>query len=130
MASFKSNRLNEDVHRELTAILRTVKDPRVQNAMLQIVRTELTNDLSYCTVYISSLQGLEATKAALEGVKSADGYIRRSLSHTLKMRKCPAMTYIADDSIEYGAKISKRLSELVPAETDEAASGTADNGEA
>lgn len=118
MASFKSNRLNEDIHRELTAIFRTIKDPRVQGAMLQIVRTELTNDLSYCTVYISSLQGIEATKAAMDGVRSADGYIRRELCHTLKMRKCPAMTYIADDSIEYGAKISKRLSELLPHDED------------
>lgn len=116
MASFKSNRLNEDIHRELTAILRTIKDPRAQDAMLHIVRTELTNDLSYCTVYISSLKGIEATKAALKGIQSADGYIRRELSRSLKMRKCPAMTYVADDSIEYGAKISKRLSELVPTE--------------
>lgn len=116
MPSYKSNRLNEDIHRELTAILRTVKDPRVQDAMLQIVRTELTNDLSYCNVYISSLHGIEVTRTALKGVESADGYIRRELSHALKMRKCPVMMYIADDSIEVSAKISKRLSELLPHE--------------
>ena len=77
MASYKLNRTSEDILRELTAILRTVKDPRVNGpqgtGMLSIVRVEVTNDMSYATVYISSMDGLEAAKEAVKGLKSAAG---------------------------------------------------------
>ena len=87
MASYKMSRTSEDILRELTAILRTVKDPRVNGpqgaGMLSIVRVEVTNDMSYATVYISSMDGLEAAKEAVRGLKSAAGYMRRELGKSI-----------------------------------------------
>ena len=78
MPSFKIDRTTEDIHRELTAILREVKDPRVKDCLLSLVRVEVTNDLSYCTVYVSTMEGLERSKTAVQGLKSAAGFIRPS----------------------------------------------------
>ena len=71
MASHKIERASEDIRRELTAIFRELKDPRVNQAFLSIVRVEVTNDLSYCTVYVSAIEGLDRAKEALKGLKSA-----------------------------------------------------------
>ena len=74
MPSFKIDRTTEDIHRELTAILREVKDPRVKDCLLSLVRVEVTNDLSYCTVYVSTMEGLERSKTAVQGLKSAGSW--------------------------------------------------------
>lgn len=90
MPSHRMGRTTEDIRRELSAILREVKDPRVQgNGMISIVRVEVTNDLSYCTVYISSMTGMEHAQNAVKGLKSAAGFIRRELGHQLKLRHVP-----------------------------------------
>ena len=73
MPSHRIDRISEDIRRELTAILRTVKDPRVTDVMLSIVRAEVTNDLSYATVYISAMEGMEAARTAVKGLQSAPG---------------------------------------------------------
>ena len=116
MASYKMSRTSEDILRELTAILRTVKDPRVNGpqgaGMLSIVRVEVTNDMSYATVYISSMDGLEAAKEAVRGLKSAAGYMRRELGQALHLRHVPELRFVADSSIEYSVNIYKKLEEL------------------
>ena len=112
MAGNKIARVTEDVHRELSAILREVKDPRVRDCLLSIVRAEVTNDLSYCTVYVSTMEGLDRTKEAVQGLKSAGGYIRRALGHRLKLRHVPELLFKPTDSIEYGASISRMLHDL------------------
>ncbi|MEY8574768.1 30S ribosome-binding factor RbfA [Oscillospiraceae bacterium 21-37] len=112
MAGNKIARVTEDVHRELTAILREVKDPRVKDCLLSIVRVEVTNDLSYCTVYASTMEGMERTKTAVQGLKSAGGYIRRELGRRLKLRHVPELIFKATDSIAYGASISRMLQDL------------------
>ncbi len=112
MAGHRNDRIREDITRELTAILRTVKDPRVQNSMLSIVRADVTNDLSYATVYISSMSGLDAAKEAIKGLRSAAGYMRRELGHALKLRHVPELRFVADDSIAYSAKLSATLNAL------------------
>lgn len=112
MAGYRVSRQSEDIARELTAILRTVKDPRVQNAMLSIVRVDVSNDLSYATVYVSSLNGMEATKEALPGLKSAAGYMRSTLGSSIKLRHVPELRFVADDSIEYSAHISQKLHDI------------------
>ena len=71
MAGFRMGRTTEDVRRELTAILREMKDPRVSDAMISIVRVEVTNDLSYCSVYISSMYGMDKSKEAAKALKNA-----------------------------------------------------------
>lgn len=115
MPSYKIDRVTEDVKRELSAILREVKDPRVKDCFLSIVRVEVTSDLSYCTVYVSTMEGMEQTKTAVKGLKSAAGYIRRELGRRLSLRHVPEMIFKPTDSIEYGAHISKLLNDLEPA---------------
>ncbi len=112
MPSYKIDRVTEDVRRELTAILRDVKDPRVKDCLLSVVRVEVTNDLSYCTVQVSTVEGMDRTKVAVQGLKSAAGYIRRELGKRLSLRHMPELIFKPTDSIEYGAHISKLLQEL------------------
>ena len=106
MGSYRMDRIGEDISRELTAILRTVKDPRV-GEMTSILRVEVTNDLSYATVHISSLSGMEAAKEAVKGLKSAAGYMRRELGLALRLRHVPELQFVADDSIAYSARIAQ-----------------------
>lgn len=119
MPSHKIERATEDIKRELTAIFRELKDPRVNKAFLSIVRVEVTNDLSYCTVYVSAIEGIERAKEAVKGLKSASGYIRRELGHRLKLRHVPELIFNATDSIEYSANISRILNSLDITESEE-----------
>jgi len=113
MASHRSDRLNEDIMRELCAIIRTLKDPRI-SPLLSVVRVEVTNDLSYATCYVSCIEGFDKTKESVKGLHSAAGYIRRELGSALKLRKVPEPRFIADDSIERSAHINKMLIDVRP----------------
>ena len=112
MASYRSDRTGEDILRELTAILRTVKDPRVAGKMLSIVRVDVTKDMSYATVFISAMEGMDAARDAVHGLQSAAGYMRRELGSALRMRYTPELRFVADDSIAYSAEISATLHKL------------------
>ena len=112
MANHKLGRTTEDIKRELTAIFRELKDPRVTSCFLSIVRVEVTNDLSYCTVYISALEGMDKAKNAAKGLKSAAGFIRRELGSRLRLRHVPELIFTPTDSIEYSAEISRILNSL------------------
>lgn len=111
MPSFKTARAEEDIKREIADILRGLKDPRV-TGLLSIVKLELAGDYSHCKVYISSLEGLEAAVNAVQGLKSASGFIRRELGLRLRMRRSPELHFIADDGIAKSAEINKKLKEL------------------
>ena len=111
MPNFKNSRMAEDIKREMTAILRELKDPRIDK-MLTIVRADLSGDMSNCKIYVSSFSGMETTRESVKGLKSAEGFIRRELFYRLKMRKSPELTFVADDSIARSAEISKKLNEL------------------
>ena len=117
MAGFRLGKATEDIRRELSDILRSVKDPRV-SGLLSIVKIDLSGDMSYCKVYVSSLEGMESTRQSVKCLTSAQGYIRRELGMRLHTRKTPELRFIADDSIEISAKISKRLEEIIPEETE------------
>ena len=112
MAGHRIERTTEDLKRELTAIFRELKDPRVAGAFLSIIRVDLTNDLSYCTVYISAMEGMDRAKEAVKGLKSASGFIRRELGARLRIRHTPELVFKATDSIEYSANISRILNGL------------------
>ena len=114
MPSFKIDRTTEDIRRELSAILREVKDPRVKDCRLSLVRVEGTNDLSYCMVYVSTMEGMDRTKTAVQGLKSAAGFIRHELGKRLSLRHVPELLFKATDSIAYGAHISQLLHDLEP----------------
>lgn len=112
MAGHRIERTIEDIKRELTAIFRELKDPRVSGAFLSIVRVEVTNDLSYCTVSVSAIEGLDRAKQAVKGLESAAGFIRRELGHRLRLRHVPELIFKATDSIEYSAHINRILHDL------------------
>ena len=108
MAGFRMDRTGEDIMRELTAILRTVKDPRVTTGLISIVRVDVTRDLSYATVFVSAMDGLEAAKKAVKGLTSAAGYMRRELGLALKLRHVPELRFVADDSTPTAHTLPKR----------------------
>ena len=111
MASNRINRINEEIQKELSSLLRTVKDPRVQDTMISITRVETTPDLRYTKVYVSFLQE-DRVKDAMAGLKSAAGYLRRQLGSNLKLRYAPEIVWSLDDSITYGAKMLKLINSL------------------
>ena len=112
MAGYRMNRISEDIARELAAILRTVKDPRVGGTLLSVVRVDVTNDLSYATVYVSSMDGIARATEAVKGLRSAAGYMRRELGRALELRHVPELRFVPDDRIEYSAEIARKLNEL------------------
>ena len=111
MPKFMINRESEDNRRELTDILRSLKDPRI-SGMLTIVRVDVSSDGSYCKVYVSSLDGLDAAKRAVKGLESAKGFIKREIGRRLSFRKMPEFRFVADNSTEYSASIMEKLAEL------------------
>ena len=94
----------EDIRRELTDIFRSLKDPRI-SGFLTIVKVDVSSDLSFAKVYVSSMEGIEAAKESVKGLKNASGFIRRELGLRLEMRRIPELKFIADDSIEHSAQI-------------------------
>lgn len=107
MAGYKINRVTSDIRLCLSELLREVKDPRVSR-MLSIVKLDVTGDMSYATVYVSAIEGSEKTAESVKALnKSAAGYIRRELGSRLKLRKVPELRFVADNSIENSAHISK-----------------------
>ena len=108
MASNRIGRINEEIQRELSALLRTLKDPRLQSGLLTITHVDTTSDLRYARIYVSALDKSQE-KDMLKGLKSAAGYLRRELGASLKLRYTPELQFIADDSIEKGAHILEML---------------------
>ena len=110
--SVKNTRINEEVLRELSNIIRLeVKDPRI-SPVTSVVSVEVAPDLKTCKAYISVLGDDEAVKKTLEGLKSSAGFIRRELAHRINLRNTPEITFVSDQSIAYAAKMSKLIDEV------------------
>ncbi len=112
MAGYRIDRISEDIRREIIAVIRELKDPRVMDKMITVVRVEVSSDASYAKAYVSALEGLDTAKEAVKGLKSATGYIRREVGKRLHLRKTPELLFIADDSIEHGMNIVKIMDDL------------------
>ena len=109
MPSNRIGRINEEIQREMSSIIRTVKDPRVADAgMVSVTAVETTPDLKYAKIYISALDK-SASAQVLKGLKSASGYLRRELGRALNLRHTPELTFFRDDSMAKGAKILEML---------------------
>ncbi len=111
MSSNRIQRINEEIQKELSDLIRELKDPRVQNTMISITRVETTPDLRYAKVYTSFLEESKAADA-LKGLKSASGYLRRELGRALQLRYTPELMWALDDSITYGAKLLALINSL------------------
>ena len=108
MASNRIGRINEEIQRELSGLLRTVKDPRVADALLTITHVDTTSDLRYSRIYISAMDRTDE-KDLMRGLKSASGYLRHELGQRLQLRYTPELTFVRDDSIDQGAHILDML---------------------
>lgn len=111
MSSNRIGRINEEIQRELSDLLRNLKDPRVQGTMISITRVETTPDLRYSKIYVSFLEK-EKAKDALKGLKSASGYLRRELGAALQLRYTPELQWEEDESITRGAYMLNLLNSL------------------
>jgi len=111
MASNRKGRINEELQRELSSLIRTLKDPRVQQSMVSVTKVEATGDLRYAKVYISVLDK-DKSKETIKGLKSAGGFLRREIGSRLQLRYTPELIFEEDDSIAYGAKMFSLLRSL------------------
>lgn len=110
--SVKNTRINGEVLKELSNIIRSeIKDPRI-NPMTSVVAVEVAPDLKTCKAYISVLGDEKSQKDTITGLKSAEGYIRRQLARTVNLRNTPEIRFILDQSIEYGFNMSKLIDEV------------------
>ena len=110
--SIKNTRINMEVQRELSEIIRSgIKDPRI-HPMTSVVSADVTPDLKYCKVYISVLGDENAQKSTMEGLKSAEGFVRRELARRVNLRNTPELKFILDQSIEYGVNMSHLIDEV------------------
>lgn len=108
MPSNRIGRINEEIQRELSALLRTLKDPRLQSGLLTVTHVDTTSDLRYSRIFVSALDKSQE-KDMMRGLKSAAGYLRRELGAALRLRYTPELQFLADDSIEQGAHILEML---------------------
>ena len=110
--SVKNTRINGEVLKELSNIIRSeIKDPRI-NPMTSVVAVEVAPDLKTCKAYISVLGDEKSQKDTITGLKSAEGYIRRQLAKTVNLRNTPEIRFILDQSIEYGVTMSKKIDDV------------------
>jgi ribosome-binding factor A len=107
MASNRIGRINEEIQREMSALIPTVKDPRV-SGMISVTAVEATPDLKYAKIYISMLNPRDASQV-LKGLTSASGYLRRELGRNLRLRNTPELSFVLDGSIDQGARILEML---------------------
>ena len=110
MANYRKGRINDEVKKELSYILREVKDPRLNEAFISITSVEVSGDLKFAKVYYSALMGDK--KEIAKGLKSCAGFIRREIARRLNLRMTPEFTFYEDHSIEHGAHISKLLNQI------------------
>lgn len=116
--SVKNTRINGEVLKELSNIIRSeIKDPRI-NPMTSVVSVEVAPDLKTCKAYISVLGDEQSQKDTITGLKSAEGYIRRELARTVNLRNTPGIKFILDQSIEYGINMSKLIDEVTQKDSD------------
>lgn len=110
--SIKNTRINGEVLKELSNIIRgEIKDPRI-NPMTTIVAVEVAPDLKTCKAYISVLGDKESQQSTIEGLRSAEGYIRSRLAKTINLRNTPQIKFFLDQSIEYGVSMSKLIDDV------------------
>lgn len=110
--STRIERISEEMRKALADAMRDVKDPRLQNGLVSVVRCEVTNDLRYAKCYISVLGSEEQAKEVMKGLRSASGWLRREAGRRLQLRYAPELVFSLDTSISHGVHIAAMLHEL------------------
>ncbi len=111
MASNRIGRINEEIQRELSSLLRTIKDPRLKDSMISVTAVQTTPDLRFAKVYVSCLNKT-GSKDMMRGLRSASGFLRRELAQRLRLRYTPELQFEQDDSIDHGAHILQIIESL------------------
>ncbi len=106
------DRISEEVKRELSMIIRELKDPRLSKAVVSVINVNVTKDLKFAKAFISILGNEDVQKDAIDALKSAAGFIRKEVGHRINLRSTPEFTFVLDNSIEYGAHINEVLKNL------------------
>ncbi|MBR2453268.1 MAG: 30S ribosome-binding factor RbfA [Clostridia bacterium] len=106
------DRISEEVKRELSLIIRELKDPRLSKAVVSVINVNVTKDLKFAKAFISVLGNEDVQKGAMDALKSAAGFIRKEVGHRINLRSTPEFTFVLDNSIEYGAHINEVLKNL------------------
>ncbi|MBE7021410.1 MAG: 30S ribosome-binding factor RbfA [Ruminococcaceae bacterium] len=109
--SVREEKINTELKKELSVILRDIKDPRVPS-LISVMKTEVTKDLKFAKIYVSVMGSEEQKKEALKGLKSASPFLRREISRRLNLRITPELTFVIDDSIEYGNHILSVINKI------------------
>lgn len=126
--SIKNTRINGEVQRVLAEIIRgEIKDPRI-SPWTSVVAVEVAPDLKSCKAWISVLGDEEVRNNTLQGLKSAEGFIKRQLARIVNLRNTPEITFVMDQSIEYGVNMSYKIDEVI-AQDGERARGRASEEE-
>lgn len=112
MAKYRRGRINDEMCKELASAVRLVKDPRVADAFVSITGAEVTPDLKYAKIFFSVLNG--DPKEIAKGLKSSAGFLRREIAQRMNLRITPELSFVYDESITYGAHISKLLNQAMP----------------
>ena len=110
MAKYRQDRINDSVAKEMSQIIREVKDPRVASAFITITGADVSQDLKYARIYYSGITGKDPETD--RGLASAAGFVRSQLAKRLNLRVTPEITFVYDSSLEHGMKIAKILNEL------------------
>ena len=127
--SVKNTRINGEVQKVLAEVIRgEIKDPRI-SPLTSVVAVEVAPDLKSCKAWISVLGGEEAREATLQGLKSAEGFIRSRLAKTINLRNTPNITCVMDQSIEYGVNMSRKIDEVMGSSKQEMDSEKEDSGQ-
>ena len=129
MAKYRRGRINDEMCKELANAIRLVKDPRVSDAFVSITGAEVSPDLKYAKIFYSALRG-DPTETA-QGLRSSAGFLRREIAQRMNLRITPELTFCYDESITYGAHISKLLGQAMPetAKEDSEEDPSEENGE-
>ena len=112
MAKYRRGRINDEMCKELATAIRLVKDPRVSDAFVSITGAEVSPDLKYAKIFYSALRG--DPKETAKGLRSSAGFLRREIAQRMNLRITPELTFCYDESITYGAHISKLLGQAMP----------------
>ncbi|HBI63500.1 MAG TPA: 30S ribosome-binding factor RbfA [Clostridiales bacterium] len=110
--SQRSERISEEFQKALSESIRTLKDPRVHEAMVSVTRCEVTGDLRYAKAFISVFGSDQQKKDVMRGLKSASGFLRREVASAIRLRYAPEILFTLDESITHGAHINKMLHDL------------------
>ena len=113
MSSHRAQHNFESIKREITAIIREMKDPRLKSGFISIIKIDNSDDGSSYRIFVSSLEGLDSSQKAVEILNGAKGFIRSEIGKRLTLRYIPNLTFIPSDTTEYGVNMSKRIDELL-----------------